>query len=94
MWLRAGVFAIHFEHMGKEHRVASPAVLLMARASSRPTQTRATPAAPSRFVVANYVSESPSNAKAAAGAGREPASDSDALLQPKAASAWSVFFSK
>ena len=41
VWLRAGVFAIHFEHMGKEHRVASPAVLLMARASSRPTQTRA-----------------------------------------------------
>ena len=35
------VFAIHFEHMGKEHRVASPAVLLMARANSRPTQTRA-----------------------------------------------------
>ena len=28
------------------------------------------PAAPSRFVVANYVSESPSNAKAAAGAAR------------------------
>ena len=41
VWLWAGVFAIHFEHMGKEHRVASPAVLLMARANSRPTQTRA-----------------------------------------------------
>ena len=40
VWLRV-MFAIRFEHMGKEHRVASPAVLLMARANSRPTQTRA-----------------------------------------------------
>ena len=53
------------------------------------------PAAPSRFVVANYVSESPSNAKAAAGAARRQARATSCASEglAKGASALSVFFS-
>ena len=43
-----GCLQVFLDTFGKKHRVASPAVLLMARANSRPTQTQPSAAATRR----------------------------------------------
>jgi len=91
----------------KERRIASPSDLLMARARSRPTQTQPPAAATSRsrltasccrsrFVVAleKIVELSLATPKRLREQLASEASESDALLQPKAASAWSAVFPK